>query len=260
MQAQTRVNILSTPLDALSFVETVERARRSIRTGSSTQQVSMNVAKLVKMRTDAVLREDVLSSDIISADGVGIVWACKCLGLSGVQRVAGVDLMFAILELCAEEGYRPYFLGAHPEILNRAIKVALARWPGLKMAGAHHGYFKTHEEKSVLDDIVSAHPDCLFIAMPTPRKERFLAQHRRRLNVPYIMGVGGSLDIVAGKVTRAPLWMQHAGLEWLYRVLQEPRRMWWRYTSTNAAFAVLIAAALMRSVRAKLRKQHANEN
>jgi len=116
------------------------------------------------------------------------------------------------------------------------------------------------EEKSVLDDILSAHPDCLFIAMPTPRKERFLAQHRTHLKVPYIMGVGGSLDIVAGKVTRAPLWMQHAGLEWLYRVLQEPRRMWWRYTSTNAAFAALMIAALVRSIGAKLRKQHANQN
>jgi N-acetylglucosaminyldiphosphoundecaprenol N-acetyl-beta-D-mannosaminyltransferase len=260
MRAETRVNILSTPLDALSFAETVERARTSIVTRNSTQQVSMNVAKLVKMRTDAVLREDVLSSDIISADGVGIVWACKFLGLSGVQRVAGVDLMFAILELCAKEGYRPYFLGAHPEVLNRAIRSAQARWPGLKVAGAHHGYFKKQEEESVLNDILSAHPDCLFIAMPTPRKERFLAQHRTYLKVPYIMGVGGSLDIVAGKVTRAPLWMRRAGLEWLYRVLQEPRRMWWRYTTTNAAFAVLIAAALMRSVRAKLRKQHAHQN
>ena len=260
MRTETRVDILSTPLDALSFSETVERARTSIITRHTTQQVSMNVAKLVKMRTDAVLREDVLSSDIISADGVGIVWACKFLGLSGVQRVAGVDLMFAILELCAKEGYRPYFLGARPEVLNRAIQSAQARWPGLKVAGAHHGYFKNNEEGSVLDDILSAHPDCLFIAMPTPRKERFLAQHRRHLHVPYIMGVGGSLDIVAGKVTRAPLWMQHAGLEWLYRVLQEPRRMWWRYTSTNAAFAALMIAALMRSVRAKLRKQHAHQN
>jgi len=260
MKTETRVNILDTPLDALSFGETVERARTSIITGNTTQQVSMNVAKLVKMRTDKVLREDVLSSDIISADGVGIVWASKFLGISGVQRVAGVDLMFAILELCAKEGYRPYFLGARPEILSRAIQSALARWPSLKVAGAHHGYFKNHEEESVLDDILSAHPDCLFIAMPTPRKERFLAQHRTHLNVPYIMGVGGSLDIVAGKVTRAPHWMQHAGLEWLYRVLQEPRRMWWRYTSTNAAFAALMVTALMRSARAKLRKQHAHQN
>src|SRR5690349_21192063 len=192
MRTETRVNILSTPLDALSFAETVECARTSIITRHSTQQVSMNVAKLVKMRTDAVLREDVLSSDIISADGVGIVWACKVLGLSDVQRVAGVDLMFAILELCAKEGYRPYFLGARPEVLDRAIQSVHVRWPGLKVAGAHHGYFKNNEEESVLDDILLAHPDCLFIAMPTPRKERFLAQHRSHLNVPYIMGVGGS--------------------------------------------------------------------
>jgi N-acetylglucosaminyldiphosphoundecaprenol N-acetyl-beta-D-mannosaminyltransferase len=96
--------------------------------------------------------------------------------------------------------------------------------------------------------------------MPTPKKERFLAQHRARLNVPFIMGVGGSLDIVAGKVTRAPTWMQQAGMEWLYRVFQEPRRMWWRYTSTNAEFAVLLASALMQSFRTKLRKQYAHRN
>jgi N-acetylglucosaminyldiphosphoundecaprenol N-acetyl-beta-D-mannosaminyltransferase len=260
MQTAARVNILGAPLDTLSFADTVECAQESMMKRRVTQQVSLNVAKLVKMRTDAVLRDDVLSSDVISADGVGIVWGCKLLGLPGVERVAGVDLMFAILELCAKEGYRPYFLGAHPDILNRAIEAALARWPGLKLAGAHHGYFKDQEEDSVLDDILSAHPDCLFIAMPTPKKERFLAQHGRRLNVPYIMGVGGSLDIVAGKVARAPLWMQRAGLEWLYRVSQEPGRMWWRYTSTNAAFALLVTIALMRSLRMKLRNQHAHQN
>lgn len=260
MQTGARVTIFDTPLDTLSFKQTVQLARESMVTGRTTQQVSLNVAKLVKMRSDAVLREDVVTSDIISADGVGIVWGCKLLGLNGVQRVAGVDLMFAILALCAKEGYRPYFLGARPEILDRAIEVAMAKWPGLKLAGAHHGYYKNHEEESVLKDIVSSNPDCLFIAMPTPKKERFLAQHRARLNVPFIMGVGGSLDIVAGKVTRAPTWMQQAGMEWLYRVFQEPRRMWWRYTSTNAEFAVLLASALMQSFRTKLRKQYAHRN
>jgi N-acetylglucosaminyldiphosphoundecaprenol N-acetyl-beta-D-mannosaminyltransferase len=260
MQESPRASILGAPLDTFSFSETVQRARESINTRKVTQQVSLNVAKLVKMRTDDVLREDVLSSDIVSADGVGIVWACKCLGVPNVQRVAGVDLMFAVLELCAKEGYRPYFLGAHPDVLRRAVKSASAKWPGLKVAGMHHGYFKDQEEEAIVEDILSTHPDCLFIAMPTPRKERFLAEHRVRLNVPYIMGVGGSLDVIAGKVSRAPVWMQRAGLEWFYRVLQEPRRMWWRYTSTNAAFAALVLIELMRSLRMKLRNQHAHQN
>jgi len=251
-----RISILGTPVDAYSFAETVRRAHDAMTGSQVIRQVSLNVAKLVKMRSDPLLRSDVLSSDIISADGMGIIWGCKLLGLRLPSRVPGVDLMMALLELCAKEGFRPYFLGATPKVLEDAVCNATRRWPALQIAGMHHGYFKIDEESAVVEEIVRAKPHCLFIAMPTPRKERFLAQHHAKLQVPYIMGVGGSLDILAGKTSRAPYWMQAAGLEWFYRILQEPRRMWWRYASTNGVFAWLVITALTQVLLTKIVQRH----
>jgi N-acetylglucosaminyldiphosphoundecaprenol N-acetyl-beta-D-mannosaminyltransferase len=161
------------------------------------------------------------------------------------ERVAGIDLMVQLLGVCAQRGYRPYFLGARRDVLDHAIAVARQRWPGLEFAGSRDGYFRSEEEPAVVDEIRGSGADCLFIGMPTPRKERFLHQHRDRLGVPFIMGVGGSFDVLAGLVARAPAAMQRMGLEWLHRTLQEPRRMWRRYLATNIAFAGLLASAVV---------------
>ena len=243
----TRVKVLGTPIDLLSMEETVARARGAMRRKAPIVQVSMNVAKLVNMRRDPELRDDVLSSDIISADGMGVVMAGRLLGLQLRDRVAGIDLMMALLALCAGEGFRPYFLGATEEVVRRAAMSATEKFPGLGLAGAHHGYFGPEQERAIIEEIKAADPDCLFVGMPTPRKERFLRRQRAALNVPFVMGVGGSFDVLAGQVARAPHWMQSKGLEWVYRVYQEPRRMWWRYARTNAVFGCLLAGALMRS-------------
>ena len=114
------------------------------------------------------------------------------------------------------------------------------------IAGYRDGYFSADDEEAVVRDIVASGADCLFVAMPTPRKERFLAKHRDALNVPFVMGVGGSFDVIAGFVDRAPSVMQRYGLEWLYRIYQEPRRMWWRYARTNTIFAAMLLSSLVR--------------
>lgn len=235
-----RIEILQTPVDTLSFSETVAAADAAMKQRKLVHQVSLNVAKLVNMRTDQVLREDVLASSIISADGMGIVLAAKMLGRKVPERVAGVDLMIALLKLCAREGFRPYFLGATEAVVKTAADVAMKEFPGLVMAGYHDGYFTEKEEEAVVNDIRASGADCLFIAMPTPRKERFMKRHRDDMGVSFIMGVGGSLDILSGKTKRAPDWVQRAGMEWAYRVLQEPRRMIWRYTRTNCIFFFLL--------------------
>jgi N-acetylglucosaminyldiphosphoundecaprenol N-acetyl-beta-D-mannosaminyltransferase len=234
-----RIKIIGTPVDALSFDETVAMARRAMRERVLTHQVSLNVAKLVKMRSDSMLRDDVLASHIISADGMGIVLAGRLLGQRLRGRVAGIDLMIAVLKVCAEEGFRPYFLGAKREVVEKAVKIACERFPKLMPAGMRDGYFSQKDEAEVVSGIAASKADCLFIAMPTPRKERFLNCYRTVLGVPFIMGVGGSLDVMSGLVTRAPQWMQKTGLEWTYRIYQEPRRMLWRYVSTNSIFAFL---------------------
>jgi len=238
-----RYNLLHTPVDILSFDETVARAEHAMQSGEQCVHVALNAAKFVKMRDDAELRRDVLRADVIGIDGVAISWALKTLGQPGAPRVSGVDLMVALLKLSAEKDYHPFILGARQEMLENAIEAAKLRWPSLKIAGSRNGYFTTEEEKSVVNHIKNSRAHCLFIAMPTPHKERFLAKYAKQLGVPFIMGVGGSVDVLAGHVKRAPAWMQKAGLEWFFRLLQEPRKMFWRYASTNIRFIFIVLTA-----------------
>lgn len=238
-----RAEFLGAPIDLLTLEQTVGRAMDAMLMRKQTHHVALNVAKLVNMRRNNELQRDVRESHIVGVDGMGVVWGARALGIPVPERVSGVDLMERLLEVCALLEFRPYFLGAKQEVLDRAVLAAIDRWPSLNFAGHRNGYFAADEEAEVVDEIRAAKPDCLFIAMPTPRKERFLRQHRETLNIPFIMGVGGSLDVLAGEVSRAPIGMQRAGLEWLYRVYQEPRRMWWRYANTNVVFAALLARA-----------------
>jgi N-acetylglucosaminyldiphosphoundecaprenol N-acetyl-beta-D-mannosaminyltransferase len=244
-----RAFLLGCPIDVLSMRETVDLARQAMRNRTRLQHVALNVAKLVNMHSDALLAADVKGSDIIGVDGMGIVIAARLCGIPVRQRVSGVDLLSELLAVCAEEGFRPYFLGATADVLEKAIAGTRARHPSLAFAGGRDGYFRPDQELEVVKEIRESGADCLFIGMPTPRKERFLAAYRDVLDVPFIMGVGGSFDILAGKVRRAPALLQALGLEWMYRVYQEPRRMWWRYTKTNTIFAGMMLRAIARRYR-----------
>lgn len=254
-----RTDFLGVPVDLLTLDQTVTRAVDAMLSRTPTQHVALNVAKLVNTRRDPELKRDVCESHIVGVDGMGIVWGARVLGIPIPERVAGIDLMERLLEACSLMDFRPYFLGARQEVLERAAGEAVRRWPGLNLAGYRDGYFRPEEEDEIVEDIRRSAADCLFIAMPTPRKERFLHQHRDTLGVPFIMGVGGSLDVLAGHVARAPQQMQRAGLEWLYRTYQEPRRMWWRYANTNFVYAGLLARELMnRRFRNSARAANAN--
>jgi N-acetylglucosaminyldiphosphoundecaprenol N-acetyl-beta-D-mannosaminyltransferase len=241
-----RVELLSVPLDVLTLEQTVERAVQAMRARVRTQHVAMNVAKFVKMRMDDVLRNDVIESDIVGIDGMGIIVGLRLAGIPVAERVAGVDLMMRLLQTCAQQGFRPYFLGGSAEVVREAAESAARQCPGLKFAGIRDGYFGPDQEARIVDEIRASGADCLFIGMPTPRKERLLHAYRDVLSVPFIMGVGGSFDVLAGKVARAPAWMQRTGLEWLYRIYQEPSRMWWRYLSTNTVYAGLLLRILVK--------------
>jgi len=227
-------------MDLLSADETLQRAVQAMQGGRPVLHVALNVAKFVNMRRNEELRRDVEQADIVGIDGMGLVLALRLFGKRRVERVAGVDLMFALLGECARRGLRPFVLGARRETLERAAAAAQRRWPGLEFAGLRDGYFASAEEAAIAGEIRASGADCLFVAMPTPRKERFLGRYGRSLGVPFIMGVGGSVDVLAGAVSRAPAWMQRCGLEWLHRLLQEPRKMFWRYASTNVAFAAIL--------------------
>ena len=185
---------------------------------------------------------------------MGILIGARLMGLHVPERVAGVDLMERIFALCAREGFRPYLLGARPEVLAQAVAELRRRHPALAIAGQQHGYFSAAEQPAVVSAIRDSAADCLFVGMPTPRKERFMAAHRAELGVPFVMGVGGGIDVLAGHVRRAPDAWQRSGFEWLYRTLQEPRRMWRRYLTTNLAYAGILAGGLLQ--RATARQPH----
>jgi N-acetylglucosaminyldiphosphoundecaprenol N-acetyl-beta-D-mannosaminyltransferase len=240
-----RTEIFSCPVDLLTMEETVDLARAAMRSKKTTLHVALNVAKLVNTRSDPVLAADVKNSDVVGIDGMGIIWAARLLGLPAKERVAGVDLLQQLLRVCGDEGFRPFFLGASAEVIRKAVAAVTASYPAIRFAGTRDGYFTADQETQVVEEIRNSGADCLFIGMPTPRKERFLAAYRDRLGVPFIMGVGGSFDVLAGQVTRAPPVMQNFGLEWLYRIYQEPRRMWWRYCKTNTIFAGMMLTALV---------------
>jgi N-acetylglucosaminyldiphosphoundecaprenol N-acetyl-beta-D-mannosaminyltransferase len=208
----------------------------------------VNAAKLVNMRRDTRLREDVLASDLILADGVSVVWASRLLGDPLPERVAGIDLMTAMLGRASHRGYRVYCLGATHEVLERAVARMLADFPGLMIVGQRDGYFGAEEEEEVAREIAAARPDILFVAMTSPKKENFLGRWSPRMGVPVCHGVGGSFDVLAGKVRRAPEAWQRLGLEWLYRVRQEPRRMWKRYLVTNTAFSAIVLSEWLGAV------------
>jgi N-acetylglucosaminyldiphosphoundecaprenol N-acetyl-beta-D-mannosaminyltransferase len=233
--------------EAVDWVDQAVRERRRLHVGV------VNAAKIVNMRRDPDLRSDVMSSDVVFADGMSVVWASRLLGCPLPERVTGIDLMHRILERGQARAYRVYLLGATQDVVETAAARVRDRYPGVAVVGQQHGYFTDCEEPAVAAAIIAARPDVLFVAMTSPRKERFLARWSARLGVPVCHGVGGSLDVLAGKVERAPERWQRLGLEWLYRVKQEPRRLWRRYLVTNSIFATLVLAELARRATGRRR-------
>lgn len=234
-----RVSLFGVDIDALTFDETVDRAFELADATRSSQHVVLNAAKVVQMSKDDHLRDIVANCVLVNADGQSVVWASRLFGRPLPERVAGIDLFNAIVERAAHTGHRLYFLGATDEVLTTMIGRLRERYPNLVIVGQHNGYWSNDNE--VIDAVRRTRPHFLFLAIPSPRKEYWLSQHLESLAVPFVMGVGGTFDVVAGKVRRAPRWVQRIGCEWVYRVAQEPRRMWKRYLQGNSAFLVLTA-------------------
>ncbi len=240
-----RSDFLGCPVDLYDMQESVELISGAMRRRERLQHVVINVAKLVTLKRNRLLARDVTESDLINIDGMGIVWGCRLLGLQVKERVAGADLMMEVLKVCEREGYRPYFLGARRDVLEKFIDEIGRLYPGLKVAGWRDGYFSPEEQPEIAARIKAARPDCLFVAISSPIKENFVHTYRDEIDVPFMMGVGGTIDVVSGHVSRAPVWMRKSGLEWFYRMLQEPRRLWRRYLFSNAEYALMLLRALL---------------
>ncbi len=240
-------DILGVPVDALRMADVLRMIDRAIDTRDRLLIGVVNAAKVVNMRRDAALRAAVLSSDVILADGASVVVAARLLGCPLPERVAGIDLMFDILRHGHERRYRIFCLGGTDDVLATVRSRIADEYPGVVLAGDHHGYFSADQEEQVADAIRRSRPDVLLVGITSPKKERFLGRWGGALDVPVCHGVGGSFDVFAGRVRRAPEAWQRLGLEWLHRVMQEPRRLWRRYLVTNAMFAGLLLGALCRT-------------
>ncbi|WP_322105696.1 WecB/TagA/CpsF family glycosyltransferase [Paraburkholderia sp. J41] len=247
-----RVELFSCPMDVATARETVELIGRRVMARQFTQHVVINVAKIVHMQRDSLLAASIRACHIINIDGMGVVWAARMLGIDVPERVAGVDLFEDLLVMAAERGFPVFLLGATPEVVQATAEIIGKRHPRLIVAGYHHGYF-WEDERAVVEKIGSSGARLLFVAITSPKKENFINRWQAQLGVDFVMGVGGTFDVVAGKVRRAPVWMQRYGLEWFYRVIQEPGRMWRRYLTTNLQFAGLLLKTILRTSRSQAR-------
>ncbi|MFT6347415.1 MAG: N-acetylglucosaminyldiphosphoundecaprenol N-acetyl-beta-D-mannosaminyltransferase [Psychromonas sp.] len=241
---QKNVCLFGITVHALTSSQALDNIDSAIKNKQSLHIGMLNAAKIVNMKRNPMLSEDVRSSNMILADGSSVVIASKILRKTLPERVAGIDLMHGILSRGNKEGYRVFCLGATPEISAKTEAEIRKQYPGVVIAGTQHGYFSGSEEAAVAQQITDSDADVLFVAITSPKKEQFMARWNKTMRVPVVHGVGGSFDVLAGKVQRAPLSWQKYGMEWLYRVVQEPGRLWKRYLVTNTLFLGMLVKEL----------------
>ena len=222
---EERVDVLGVPIARIDMDGALRQVDGFIEARSPHMIVTSDTPGLVRAHDDPEFQAIVRAADMVTADGRGVVWMARVLGLPVKERVSGVDLVERMCERAAQRGYSVYLLGAEPGVAEEAARVLESRYPGLRVAGTHHGYFTHEEEPAVVAAIAQARPDILLVAFGAPKQEKWIRQHQAAIQAPVAIGVGGTLDVIAGRVRRAPRWMQRAGLEWLYRVLREPKRL-----------------------------------
>jgi len=219
-----RRELLGTTVHAVSLPDALAWVEQSIASRRGGYIVTLNGAMLVQTARDAALRDIVNDAGLVTADGVGVILAARILGVDIIDRVAGIDLTVSVCARAASVGYRVYLLGGAPGVAAATADALRQQFPALQIVGVHHGFFPPEDESVIIAGIREAAPDVLMVAFGAPRQEQWMRRWRRELGVPVAIGVGGSFDVLAGRVPRAPHWMRRLGLEWLYRALREPRR------------------------------------
>lgn len=251
-----RIEFLGCPLNLLSPQEIIEQARQALTEGRRLRLEGLNVAKLVDARATPFLMQALQEAERVHIDGSGISLGLKVLGVEAPPRSAGIDLMVLLCEMAVTIGASVYLLGARQEVVELTAEQLRVRYPGLRIAGMRNGYFTVDDEAQVIQDVRASGADILFIGMSSPKKELLLQTHWPSLGVKVGMGVGGSFDVLSGQLPRAPRWVQRMAMEWLFRLLLEPRRLLWRYVRTNSIYLLLLALARIRpATRAKVRAE-----
>lgn len=231
--------------DDVTMAETLEQIDGFVRTGEPHKVFSVSVAAYIAARKDPVLHSFYQSCDLLTVDGMGIYYAGRFLGLPFREAVATSYLMFELLSLAKERDCKIFLLGSKPDILGRAVANLKAHYPGVTLCGYEHGYFSKADESEIVAKIAASGADMLMIGMTSPLKEQFVERNFERLNVPVQIGVGGSIDVLAGVFKLPPRWVRTAGLEWFNHFLQEPKRLAKRYLVSNTVFGFLVLKYLI---------------
>ena len=239
MEAMDSVTILGLRVDRLSVDEALSTIDRFIAEKTPHTIVTADASMAVIARRDPELHAIVDSADLVTPDGAGILMASRLLGVPVKYKVSGVDLVMRLCALSSGKGYKLFFLGAAPGVAAEAAVKARDKWPGTHIVGVRDGYFTPEQEPSVLEQIKAAAPDIVMVAFGIPKQEKWIDRNKAALGVPVFMGIGGSFDVLSGRVKRAPVVMQRFGFEWLYRLIQNPRKISKVMTLPQFAFLVL---------------------
>ncbi|MDO5473581.1 MAG: WecB/TagA/CpsF family glycosyltransferase [Phascolarctobacterium sp.] len=225
MQIKEPVKILDVPVHPLTMGEAVSVLEESITSGEQAFVVTANAEIIMMCQEDAGYKK-IVSQDaqLVLPDGAGAVWAGRHLGYKVPERVAGFDLYCQLLDKAAQKGYKAFFFGGSPGIAEAAKAKSEELYPGVQVVGCRNGYFKEEESQAIIDEINASGADMLFAALGAPKQEKWLVRYREQLKPKILMGIGGSFDVFAGKMERAPKWMQDASLEWLFRLYKQPSR------------------------------------
>lgn len=219
------IRLLGMRVDRVDMAGALGLVEEFIRQGTPHHIVTADASMVVTATEDPEFAAIVEASDLVTPDGAGILWATKRNGEPIPAKVSGVDLAARCVALSAEKGWRIFFFGAAPGVAEEATARMLARYPGAHLVGHRNGFFKAEDEPAIVEEIRAAKPDILLVALGIPRQEKFIFQNKAALGVPVCIGVGGTLDVFSGTVKRAPVWMQNTGLEWLYRVASNPKKI-----------------------------------
>ncbi|MGN0409234.1 MAG: WecB/TagA/CpsF family glycosyltransferase [Lachnospiraceae bacterium] len=236
---KNRYPIMNTFVNAVSMDESIDYVERIIKERIPTQHVVINALKINLMEADPKLAEIVNACPLINADGASVVWAAKRLGIPLKERVTGCDMFQNLVRVAAEKGYKIFLFGAKEEVVTKVKSIYEKQYPGIQIVGYRNGYFTEKDEPEIVKQMHDSGADMMFVAFSSPKKEYWVNKYLNEIGIPFVMGVGGSFDIVAGVTERAPKWFQEHDLEWFYRFIQEPKRMWKRYIIGNTKFVAL---------------------
>ena len=229
----SRMKFMNTEIDNLTMKETIDEIDKLIKKDKNAYVVTPNVDHIVKLETDKELQEVYKDADLILTDGKPLIWISKFYKTPIKEKISGSDLFPLLCEMAAEKGYNMFFLGAGEGVANKAAQNLTNKFPKLNIVGTYSPPFGFEKDKKEIEKIINmvnkANTQILIVGLGCPKQEKFIHKYRKELNVPISLGLGASLDFEAGNLKRAPKWMSDNGLEWLYRLSKEPKRMFKRY-------------------------------